>query len=84
MQTAEEMRAHLTEKAADDMDFRAQLVSDPKGVMNQEFGITIPDSMEVKIHESDMNTIHISLPPTQVLNEEQLEAVAAGLCCCGI
>lgn len=84
MQTAEDMRRHLTEKAAEDMEFRKQLVSDPKTVMSQEFGITIPDGIEVQVHESDMNTVHIALPPTQVLNEEQLEAVAAGLCCCGI
>ena len=84
MQTAEEMRAHLTNKAAEDSAFRAQLIADPKGVMNQEFGITVPDNIEVMVHESDMRTVHLALPPDPALDEEQLEAISAGLCCCGI
>ncbi len=84
MQSAEEMRRHLTEKATEDSAFRAQLVSDPKGVMSQEFGITVPDNIEVVVHESDMRTVHLALPPDPVMDEEQLEAISAGLCCCGI
>lgn len=84
MQSAEEMRRHLTERAAEDSAFRAQLVSDPKGVMNQEFGITVPDNIEIVVHESDMRTVHLALPPDPVMDEEQLEAISAGLCCCGI
>ena len=84
MKSAEEMRAHLTEKAAEDQAFWAQLVADPKGVLNQEFGITVPDNINVVVHESDMQTVHLALPPSPALNEEQLEAIAAGLCCCGI
>ena len=83
MQTAEETLSLLTQKAVEDADFRAQLVSDPKGVLSQEFGITVPDSIEIKVHESDMQTVHLALPPTPVLNEEQLEAISAGWCCCG-
>lgn len=83
MQTAEEVLAHLTQRAVEDLDFRAQLVSDPKGVLNQEFGITLPDNIQIEVHESDMQTIHLALPPTPVLNEEQLEAISAGWCCCG-
>ena len=83
MQTAEEMRAHLTGRAAEDPSFRAQLIADPKTVMNQEFGITVPDSIEVVVHESDMRTVHLALPPDSTLDEEQLEAISAGLCCCG-
>lgn len=82
MQTAEEMRAHITAKAVENPDFRAQLVANPKGVIGEEFGITIPDSMEIKVQESDMNTVYLALPPSADLSEEQLEAVAAGLCCC--
>ncbi len=84
MKSAEEMRTHLTEKAAEDAGFRAQLVADPKGILNQEFGITVPDNVNVVVHESDMQTVHLALPPSPALNEEQLEAIAAGLCCCGI
>ncbi len=84
MQSAEDMRAHLTNRAAEDSAFRAQLVADPKGVMNQEFGIAVPDNIDIVVHESDMRTVHLALPPDPVMDEEQLEAISAGLCCCGI
>ncbi|MCY3855507.1 MAG: NHLP leader peptide family RiPP precursor, partial [Rhodospirillales bacterium] len=64
--------------------FRAQLLADPKGVLNQEFGITVPDNIDIQVHESDMQTVHLALPPSPVMDEEQLEAISAGLCCCGI
>ena len=84
MQSAEDMRAHLTQKAVEDAGFRAQLLADPKGVLNQEFGITVPDNIDIQVHESDMQTVHLALPPSPVMDEEQLEAISAGLCCCGI
>ena len=84
MQSAEDMRRHLMDKAADDLAFRQQLVSDPKGVIHQEFGVTIPDNIQIMVHESSMQTVHLALPPTNALDEEQLEAISAGLCCCGI
>ena len=82
MQRAEEMRRHLTEKACEDVEFRKQLVEDPKGTISEEFGIEVPESFNIKVHESDMNTLHLALPAGPELDEEQLEAVAAGLCCC--
>ena len=82
MKSAEEMRVHLTQKAVEDSEFRSQLVSDPKATINKEFGIEIPDNVDVQVHSSDMRTIHLALPPGSDLDEEQLEAIAAGLCCC--
>lgn len=83
MQTAEETLSILTERAVQDADFRARLVSNPKSVLNKEFGITVPDNIQLKVHESDMETVHLALPPMPLLNEEQLEAISAGWCCCG-
>lgn len=82
--SAEEMRAHLTQKAVEDSAFRSQLVSDPKGTIYQEFGVSVPDNINIQVHESDLETVHLALPPETQLNEEQLEAISAGLCCCGI
>ena len=82
MQRAEEMRRHLTDKACEDFDFRQRLVKDPKSVIYQEFGVEVPDSFQIEVHESDMKTLHLSLPAGPDLDEEQLETIAAGLCCC--
>ena len=80
MMTLEQMYIHLIEKAGKDVDFRAHLVADPNSIISQEFGIDVPDEMRIVVHESDMNTVHFSLPPTLVLSEEQLEAAAGGAC----
>lgn len=81
MQSAEEMQRKLINKAVEDLEFRRQLMSDPKNAIEKELGIAFPDNIQVQVHESDMNTIHLSIPPGQ-LEEEQLEAIAAGRCCC--
>ena len=82
IRSAEEMRVHLTQKAMDDLEFRSQLVADPKATINKEFGIDLPGNVNIEVHESDMRTIHLALPPGSNLAEEQLDAVSAGLCCC--
>lgn len=82
VQTAENMRDKLTEKATMDSDFRARLISDPKSVTFEEFGVTIPNNVQLHVHESDKYNFHLSLPPSSELDDEQLEMIAAGLSCC--
>ena len=82
MRSGEQMLKQIVEKSALDADFRQKLLSDPKSTISQELGITIPDAMDIKVHESDMQTVHLALPPDPNITEEQLEAVSAGLCCC--
>lgn len=82
MRTGDEMLQQIVEKSALDADFRQQLLANPKTAISGELGITIPDSMNVVVHESDMQTVHLALPPDPNITEEQLEAISAGLCCC--
>ena len=81
--SANEMQSTLISKAMQDADFRQQFLDDPKGTISQEFGIDVPESIQVQVHQSDLETVHFALPPRSELTEEQLEAVSAGLCCCG-
>lgn len=76
------MQAYLMQKSAEDPEFRSALLSNPKDTISNEFGISIPDSMAIHVHESDLNSVHIALPPQSELSDEQLEAISAGLCCC--
>ena len=76
------MLQHIVEKSALDAEFRQQLLADPNGTISKELEITIPESMTIKVHESDMQTVHLALPPDPNITEEQLEAISAGLCCC--
>ena len=81
LQSAEDMRAQITDKAINDGDFRSHLVSNPKAAISQELGVDLPEGVDVVVHESDAQTLHLALPTTE-LGEEELEAIAAGRCCC--
>ena len=82
MRSGDQMLQQVVEKSALDAEFRKQLLADPKNTISAELGITIPESMNIKVHESDMQTVHLALPPDPHISEEQLEAISAGLCCC--
>ena len=82
MRSGDEMLKQIVERSALDADFRQQLIDNPKTTISGELGITIPDSMTIMVHESDMQTVHVALPPDPNITEEQLEAISAGLCCC--
>ena len=81
LQSADDMRRQLTDRAISDEDFRSLLVSSPKDAISQELGVDLPEDIQVVVHESDAQTLHLSLPVTEI-GEEQLEAIAAGRCCC--
>ena len=78
MKSGDEMLQQIVEKCAVEPDFRQQLISDPKATISEELGITIPESITIQVHESDMQTFHLALPPDPLLDEEQLEAISAG------
>lgn len=78
----DQMRQHLTDRAIEDADFRQQLISDPKAVIADEFGVELPESLTIVVHQNDANTFHLSLPAGPELSEEQLEMIAAGVLFC--
>ena len=78
METPNEMRAKVVDKAATDSDFRARLLSDPKAALAQELSVTIPDSLTVEVHEESAGAAHLVLPPDSKLSEGDLRAVAGG------
>lgn len=82
MRSGEQMLQQIVEKSALDAEFRQQLLADPKSTISKELDISIPEAMTVQVHESDMQTVHLALPPDPNITEEQLEAISAGLCCC--
>ena len=71
-------RVKIIGKAAADAEFRARLLSDPKGAIEQTFGVAVPASMTIEVHEADASTAHLILPPSGKLGAEELEMIAAG------
>ena len=78
MTTATEMRTRILGKAAEDGDFRASLIADPKAAISAEIGAEIPDGFDVVVHEDSATTAHLVLPPSPRLTEAEMAMVAGG------
>ena len=78
MKTALEMQKTVIEKASEDADFRAQLLSNPNEAIQQAVGVTVPEGFTIKVHEEDSTTAHLVLPPNNKLSSADLSAVAGG------
>ena len=49
-------------RAAKDEAWRQELITNPKPILEQELGITIPPGVTIQVHEAG-STIHLMLPP---------------------
>ena len=80
--TREEKLAPLIAKAWTDEAYRKELITNPKGVLQKEFGVELPDSLTIEVLEESPTKLYIVIPskPTDELTDEQLEAVAGGAC----
>ena len=80
--SAEEILAHLQARSVEDIDFRNQLIADPKSVIANEFEIELPEGFIVQVHENSLEAFHVVLPPHPKLHEDKLEHVAGGASSC--
>ncbi|VEP15570.1 Nitrile hydratase-like protein (modular protein) [Hyella patelloides LEGE 07179] len=80
-----EIEAHLVAQVWKDETFKQQLLANPKVVIEREFGVQLPATLNVQVMQEDADTLYITLPapPPNVnedeLSEEDLEAVAGGI-----
>jgi hypothetical protein len=56
------MSGELIEKALKDPKFREELNSDPKGTLEKTWGVTLPDDLNVHIHNESNTDLHFVLP----------------------
>lgn len=68
-------------------EYRARTVREPRVVL-KEFGTDLPDSVEVRVHDSTADMRYLVLPMrpagTQALNEEQLASLVSRDCMIGV
>jgi len=77
------MEAALIRKCSEEPEFRAEVLADPKRMLEEALGQKLPEKVSVFIHEEDLHTLHFSVPPSREslqaeLSDEQLEQVAGG------
>ena len=77
--TLSEMKAHIMARTAEDGEFRAKLLADPKGVISAELGVYIPERFTIQVHEDTAATAHMVLPLSDHLTEEDLAQAAGGV-----
>ena len=81
--TREMVEGELAVKAWKDEAFMKALKANPKAAIAKEYGMQIPDNIEVEVIEETPNKLYLRLPPNPgsvELSDEQLEAVAGGEC----
>jgi hypothetical protein len=80
--TRRDLETALIEKCWKDPDFKKQVISDPKGMLERHTGQKLPGPIKIFIHEEDANTLHFSIPPAPSnlteLSDDDLERVAGG------
>ena len=79
MQSEAEVKAHIAMKAAEDDDFRARLLADPRAALEEETGLRLPDDYRLHVHEESATDAHMVLPPRPELSREQLGRIAGGV-----
>jgi hypothetical protein len=76
VRTRKDLEIHLITRALKDESFRAELIANPKAVIEQEIGSKLPDELEITVLEETADTIYMVLPcnPYEGLSEEELQA----------
>lgn len=70
--------ALIAERITADPDFRAALIADPRTALTQLTGMDVPDEVTITVHEESPADIHLVLPMSTPLSDEDLELVAGG------
>jgi len=52
----------IIQRAWEDQAFKEKLLTDPKGTIEAELGVTLPEEIEIFIHEQTPTKLHLILP----------------------
>jgi hypothetical protein len=77
------LTSQVIDRATRDPQFRHGLLQDPKSTLEQELGVSVPASIEIRVVEETPSTLYLVLPPQpiaagQELSDQELEQVAGG------
>jgi hypothetical protein len=74
-----DINLQIRERAESDSGFRAQILEDPSAAVSALIGMPIPQSVSITVHEESPTDIHLVIPASSTLNDQDLDLVAGGL-----
>ena len=83
-QTRKDIEAHIIAKAWKDEAYKQKLLSNSKGVIEQEFNVQLPKEVNVQVMEENPTSLYFVLPARpeilgQEISDEQLAVIAGGV-----
>ena len=77
-----EIESRLIAKAWTDPDFKSRLLSDPKGTLEGELGVSLQGDLQVDVVEENSHRLYLLLPVrppgADTLSTDELRALAGG------
>jgi Nitrile hydratase, alpha chain len=81
--TRSELEAKLVARAWADEGFRRRLRADPRAVVAEEIGVSVPDSIEIEVLEETPEKAYLVIPLNRVeISDERLDVAGGGYCTC--
>jgi hypothetical protein len=82
-QTRKDIESRIIAKAWKNEAFKQEFLSNPKPIIEQEFGVELPAELNVSVYEENSTSLYFVLPilpqiEGRELSEEELESVAGG------
>jgi hypothetical protein len=82
--TRQDIEAHIIAQSWKDEAYKQELLSNPKAAIGRDFGVQLPDEVNVHVMEEDSTNLYFVLPArpnlsNAELSDEQLETVAGGV-----
>ena len=78
MKTAQELRQEVVDRARDDEAFRARLIAEPHGTVEEIVGTALPKELKISVHEETATAFHLVLPPVGRLTDAEMDMVSGG------
>lgn len=77
--TRRDLEARIVARARADEEFRQRLMTDPRGAVVEETGISVPESVQIQVVEETPETAYLVIPMNRTaVSDAELELASGG------